>query len=471
MPDKKISDFEVFDARPDSNTAFVASINEPTSSDATNVRFPFPLLTETIFEDAAGGYRTVSGNSLHAYFGAIDPEDSRDVIFQARGGEKVLTLDNEESIMFSSFLCDKNITSSGEFHSESGYFGPSFIGTSGIFSKIGVGITSAGVVDSSPNILQLRSLNPTISFENLARNDSDFNIYNSESHMGYGFQRQGHTPDLHISFDGEIGFGTTSPDSQFHIVGGDETLTCSYGKFQEISPGIPGLTVKDNPVITGLDEVYAEITLASGTSLARDVHLQHQVSDFSDRLHETGQSLLRERPVINAVDGNISNDLIVGNSLQVNGEDVLTTSDAPGIANNINPGLVKVNLPQDGGGLQIDSDGLLTIQELNGNAYFWTSDVRLKENVRRVDDALSTVNGMKGVSFKWKDNGYNSLSNTEDLGLIAQDLEKVLPIAVNEQIDGMMGIHYHRLFPVLIEAIKELSSKVSKLEGELNKLK
>ena len=78
---------------------------------------------------------------------------------------------------------------------------------------------------------------------------------------------------------------------------------------------------------------------------------------------------------------------------------------------------------------------------------------------------------MKGVNFEWKDNGYNSLSNTKDIGLIAQELEKVLPLAVSQQPDGMMGIHYHRIFPVLIEAIKELSSKVSSLESEIKILK
>ena len=78
---------------------------------------------------------------------------------------------------------------------------------------------------------------------------------------------------------------------------------------------------------------------------------------------------------------------------------------------------------------------------------------------------------MKGVNFTWKDNGYNSLSNTEDIGLIAQELERVMPIAVGQQNDGMMGIHYHRLFPVLIEAIKELSNKVTNLEEEIKKLK
>ena len=55
-------------------------------------------------------------------------------------------------------------------------------------------------------------------------------------------------------------------------MGGDETLTCKHGKFGET------LTVDGNHVITGLDEVYAEIDITSGTSIARDAHLQHEIS-------------------------------------------------------------------------------------------------------------------------------------------------------------------------------------------------
>ena len=460
MPDKKISDFEVFEASPDHNTAFVASSGDPLSASATNVRFPFPLLSRTVLEYVGGGYRTVSGNLDHAFFGTIDPLDDRSTVFFAQN-EEVLTLDSEESVLLSDFVVDNNITSSGEFHSESGYYGPSFIGSSGIFSKVGVGIMSPGIVDSDPALLQLRGVNPSLSFENMFKSDCDFVLFNDAIKDGYGFQRDGEpSPDIYIGFDGKFGFGTDDPVSQFHITGGDETLTCKHGKYTE------SLTVQGNPVITGLDEVYAEIDKTSGTSIARDAHLMHEISDFSDELYETGQLLLQERPVMNAVNANISNQLVVEGELTVGGETVLTSSDAPGIATSTVPGLVKV----DGGGLTLGADGLISIDNVTTPS-FWTSDARLKENLKSIKNPLDTVLNMKGVNFKWKNNGYNSLSNTEDIGLIAQELEKALPLAVGEQPDGMMGIYYHRIFPVLIEAIKELTSKVSSLEDEIKKLK
>jgi hypothetical protein len=219
-------------------------------------------------------------------------------------------------------------------------------------------------------------------------------------------------------------------------------------------------------VITGLNEVYAQIDLASGMSMARDATLQHELIGLSDEIYLTGQLLLGQKPTIDVIDGSVSNNLTVGNSLTIGGQRALTTSDLPPIASTTAAGLVKVN----GGGLTVASDGLISIDTVSAPS-FWTSDSRLKENLKSIKDPLHTVLGMKGVNFTWKDNGYNSLSNTEDIGLIAQELERVMPIAVGQQNDGMMGIHYHRLFPVLIEAIKELSNKVTNLEEEIKKLK
>ena len=85
MPDKKISDFEIFEAIPDQNTAFVASSGNPGLASATNVRFPFPLLSEEIVKYIGGGYQIISGDDSFAYFGAIDPLDSRDANYTLRG--------------------------------------------------------------------------------------------------------------------------------------------------------------------------------------------------------------------------------------------------------------------------------------------------------------------------------------------------------------------------------------------------
>ena len=96
------------------------------------------------------------------------------------------------------------------------------------------------------------------------------------------------------------------------------------------------------------------------------------------------------------------------------------------------------------------------------------SDERLKENIQPIEDALSKVNQLKGCTFTYTADG------KESAGLIAQDVEKVLPSAVSEKElplkvdDGekYKVLQYDQTIGLLVEAIKELSAKVEELEGK-----
>ena len=96
--------------------------------------------------------------------------------------------------------------------------------------------------------------------------------------------------------------------------------------------------------------------------------------------------------------------------------------------------------------------GIVTATDFNS-----TSDVTLKDNIETLTGALGTVNRLRGVKFNWKNNGDSAI------GVIAQELEQVLPQLVHTGPDGIKRVSYDSLVPVLIEAIKELSSKVDKL--------
>jgi hypothetical protein len=103
---------------------------------------------------------------------------------------------------------------------------------------------------------------------------------------------------------------------------------------------------------------------------------------------------------------------------------------------------------------------------------FYTSDKNLKKNVERIPDALEKVRWLNGVSFEWDQEKIGNLSFVgpkpdKDIGLIAQDVEKVFPEAVMLRVDGYKAVDYSRLVPVLIEAIKELSYRLNIVEAEL----
>ena len=113
--------------------------------------------------------------------------------------------------------------------------------------------------------------------------------------------------------------------------------------------------------------------------------------------------------------------------------------------------------------LSCDSSGNLIVAG-NVTAYGSPSDIVLKENVSVIDNAMEKVNQLKGITYDLKSDG-NRLT-----GLVAQDLEKVLPEAVytTENLEGKehLSIRYGNTVGLLVEAIKELSAKIEKLEGK-----
>ena len=92
-----------------------------------------------------------------------------------------------------------------------------------------------------------------------------------------------------------------------------------------------------------------------------------------------------------------------------------------------------------------------------------SSDRKLKENIQVVPNALDKVEALNGVTFDWKRDG------TPSAGVIAQEVQEVLPEAVKEVTplkggDSHLSVNYHALTSILIEAIKELKAEIEELK-------
>ena len=101
---------------------------------------------------------------------------------------------------------------------------------------------------------------------------------------------------------------------------------------------------------------------------------------------------------------------------------------------------------------------------------YYTSDERLKENISPITNALEKVNQINGVNFDWTEeeitarggiDGYFVRKN--DVGVIAQEIEQVLPEAVATRDNGYKAVRYELIVPLLIESIKELSEQNQQL--------
>lgn len=95
-----------------------------------------------------------------------------------------------------------------------------------------------------------------------------------------------------------------------------------------------------------------------------------------------------------------------------------------------------------------------------------SSDKRLKTDLSRIGDSSSIINSLTGYRFNWDSNKTNK--DGSDVGIIAQDVQKVLPVIVKERDDGYLAVDYIKLIPILIEEVKSLNNRIVTLEGKLN---
>jgi hypothetical protein len=139
---------------------------------------------------------------------------------------------------------------------------------------------------------------------------------------------------------------------------------------------------------------------------------------------------------------------------------------------------VTLSLPQNihaGANVQFNSIGVGTTATGNAGEIratgditaFFSSDIRLKENITPITNALEKVNQISGNIYDWKE-GYDEVHSHKgnDVGVIAQEIEQILPQIVTNRDNGYKAVQYEKIIPLLIEAVKELSAKVDRLENK-----
>jgi hypothetical protein len=142
-------------------------------------------------------------------------------------------------------------------------------------------------------------------------------------------------------------------------------------------------------------------------------------------------------------------------------------------------------LQTDGGNVLINSttDNGTDKLQVNGSAFFnsnitatgdvtafQTSDKRLKKNINKLNNSLEIINKLNPVSYNWnkKAKELNSTkTDDKNFGLIAQELEEILPELVHNMYneEKIKGIDYIQLIPFLIKSIQELNEEINKLKN------
>ncbi len=112
------------------------------------------------------------------------------------------------------------------------------------------------------------------------------------------------------------------------------------------------------------------------------------------------------------------------------------------------------------------------IRAIGNITAYYSSDRRLKENITNITDALTKLQAINGVEFDWTDayiTQHGGLDSTfmrkHDVGVIAQEVEAILPEVVVQRSDGYKAVKYEKIIALLIEAIKELKAEVYSLKN------
>ena len=107
---------------------------------------------------------------------------------------------------------------------------------------------------------------------------------------------------------------------------------------------------------------------------------------------------------------------------------------------------------------------------------YYSSDRRLKNNIVTIADPLTKISQIDGVNFDWTDEYIavrggldNFFVRQHDVGVVAQQVQTVVPEAVAERPDGYLGVQYEKLIPLLIESVKALKEELAQVRAELAK--
>ena len=95
---------------------------------------------------------------------------------------------------------------------------------------------------------------------------------------------------------------------------------------------------------------------------------------------------------------------------------------------------------------------------------FYSSDERLKDNIQPIESPLEKIFKINGVSFDWNE---KSDKKGHDVGVIAQEIEKVLPELVVERDSGYKAVRYEKIVALLIEAIKQQQLQIDELKSKV----
>lgn len=236
-------------------------------------------------------------------------------------------------------------------------------------------------------------------------------------------------------------------------------------------------------VVSGSTAHLNQVTASNGIKLpddakinfgdANDLQIHHDGSNSYIKDNGTGNIFVRSgtQTFQNAAGSKTMLVLNAANSVDLNYNNSTkfqTTPTGISVTGNVIPtGNVSGSISSHLTMAQISSSGDIVA---DGDVVAYnSSDERLKDNIQNIKGSLDKIGEIRGVEFDWNDKSPGwAQERGHDVGVVAQEVQKILPEIVVERKNGYLGVDYKRIVPLLIESIKELKQEVEILKKKVN---
>jgi len=299
---------------------------------------------------------------------------------------------------------------------------------------------SSSRLDIGDNIIQLNVNSPSLRFGGLA-------IFDSGSVGSSGSFLYDSVQDEFIFVHKGNGTNVTSS----HFVMGPETIDNLGNETYLTANRIPKGTGNEHLNDSNISDSGTLITLGSNTTI-------------NGTIYSSGTPLVSGS---SQIDVTATTNYSTGIKTRLNAEGVISGSSQVTLSSTTGGG-TSANVQFNSLGIgMVASATTGRIDATNDIVAYSSSDRRFKENITPIENALDKINQIGGYEFDWKEenkveHGYEG----HDLGVIAQEIEAIAPELVQTRENGYKAVKYDKLISVLIQAVKELSAKVSELENK-----